>query len=375
MRLIFMGDFSEQFPNRILRGIRKYSQEEADEPWVVCTMPSSYRETHSFEDFLAWAHKWRANIVLAPFNPDDRVEKFRENGIVAISMDHIRPFSQIPSLTADYHRTGEMVATRFVASGYRNFAFFGYHGVVWSDGRRKGFVDYLASQGLKDNFEEGVRIRTDALWSYDEAKLGYWLLSLPKPVGIMACDDTQANILLECCNTFEIAVPGEIAVIGVDNDDVRCTMTRPQLSSVDVDMEGGGYAVASMAARMVEDPSYKGENIVMQPLGIVTEAIRFIAENPRRKIQVSDVLSHVPMSRRSLEQRFLKATGLSVYEFITKVRMDTFAELLLTTSDTVSQIAALMDEPDTKSISRRFAAIKGCTPKEYRRKYLRKMGE
>jgi LacI family transcriptional regulator len=81
------------------------------------------------------------------------------------------------------------------------------------------------------------------------------------------------------------------------------------------------------------------------------------------------------MSRRSLEQRFLKATGLSVYEFITKVRMDTFAELLLTTSDTVSQIAALMDEPDTKSISRRFAAIKGCTPKEYRRKYLRKMGE
>ncbi len=145
-----------------------------------------------------------------------------------------------------------------------------------------------------------------------------------------------------------------------------------------------------MAARMVEDPSYKGENIVMQPLGIVTrqssgivvtgdrsvqEAIRFIAENPRRKIQVSDVLSHVPMSRRSLEQRFLKATGLSVYEFITKVRMDTFAELLLTTTDTVSQIAALMDEPDTKSISRRFAAIKGCTPREYRRKYLRKMSE
>lgn len=389
MRLIFMGDFSEQFPNRILRGIRKYSQ-EADEPWVVCTMPSSYRETHCFEDFLAWAQKWRANIVLAPFNPDDPVEKFRENGIVAISMDHIRPLPQIPSLTSDYHRTGEMVATRFVASGYRNFAFFGYHGVVWSDGRREGFVDYLDSQGLKDYYEEGVRIRTDVLWSYDEAKLGYWLLSLPKPVGIMACDDTQANILLECCNTFEIAVPGEIAVIGVDNDDVRCTMTQPQLSSVDVDMEGGGYAVASMAARMVEDPSYKGENIVMQPLGIVTrqssgivvtgdrsvqEAIRFIAENPRRKIQVSDVLSHVPMSRRSLEQRFLKATGLSVYEFITKVRMDTFAELLLTTTDTVSQIAALMDEPDTKSISRRFAAIKGCTPREYRRKYLRKMSE
>lgn len=389
MRLLFIADFSEQFPNRILRGIRQYAQ-GAEEPWVVCTMPQSYRDTHSFEEFLGWALKWRANIVLAPFNPDDPVEKFRENGIAAIAIDHIRPFPQIPNLTGDYHRMGEMVATRFVASGYHNFAFFGYHGVCWSDGRRRGFIDYLDSQGLKDSFQEGVRVRTDNLWSYDEAKLGYWLLSLPKPVGIMACDDTQANILLECCRTFEIAVPEEIAVIGVDNDDVRCTMTEPQLSSLNVDLEGGGYAVASMAARMVEDPSYKGEDIVMQPLSIVTrqssgivvtgdkavqEAIRFIAENSHKKIRVGDVLSHVPLSRRSLEQRFLKATGLSVYDFITRVRIDTFTELLLSTTETVSQIAAQMDEPDTKSISRRFAAIKGCSPTEYRRKYLRKMGE
>ena len=384
-----MGDFSEQFPNRILRGIRKYSQ-EADDPWVVCTMPSSYRDSHSFEEFLSWAVKWRANAVLVPFNPEDPVEKFRENGIVAISLDNIHPFTQIPNLTGNYHRMGEMVATRLVASGYHNFAFFGYHGVCWSDGRREGFLDYLQSQGLKDNFQEGVRVRTDSLWSYDEAKLGYWLLSLPKPVGIMACDDTQANILLECCRSFDIAVPGEVAIIGVDNDDVRCTMTYPQLSSLDVDLEGGGYALASMISRMAEDPSYPGEDIVLQPRGIVTrqssgivvtedkavqEAIRFIAENARKKIQVADVLAHVPMSRRSLEQRFLKATGLSVYEFITKLRMDTFSELLLTTTDSVSQIAALMDEPDTKSISRRFAAVKGCTPREYRRRYLRKLGE
>ena len=389
MRLIFMGEFSEQFPNRILRGIRSYSQ-KAPEPWLVCCMPSSYRESHSFADFLAWAQKWRATAVIAPFLPDDPVQQFTENGIAAVSMDHIRQFRQIPNLTADYHLMGEMVAKRFVANGFRNFAFFGYHGVCWSDGRRRGFTDYLESQGLMDGFREGIRSRTDTLWSYDEAKLGYWLLSLPKPVGIMTCDDTQANILLECCRTFEISVPAEIAVIGVDNDEVLCTMTDPQLSSVNVDLEGGGYAVAAMIEHMAEDPSYAGEDIVMQPIGIVSrksssitvtedksvqDAIRFIVENAMKKIQVSDILSHVPMSRRSLEQRFLKATGLSVYEYITRLRMDMFAQFLLNTEDSVSQIAAKLDEPDTKSISRRFAAVKGCTPTEYRRKYLRKMGE
>ena len=389
MRLIFMGEFSEQFPNRILRGILSYSQ-QAKEPWVVCKMPSSFLENQGFDAFINWAVKWRANAVLAPFNPNDPVEKFRENGIVAVAMDNIRKFSQIPNLTGDYYRMGEMVAKRYVENGFRNFAFFGYHGVCWSDGRRKGFVDYLDSQGLKDSFQEGVRIRTDTLWSYDEAKLGYWLLSLPKPVGIMACDDTQANILLECCRTFEIKVPEEVAVTGVDNDEVLCTMTDPQLSSVNVDLEGGGYSVAEMLERMVEDPSYPGRDIVLQPLGIVVrksssivvtqdmhvqDAIRFITENAMRKIQVSDVLEHVPMSRRSLEQHFLKATGLSVYEFITNMRIELFSQMLLTSTDSVSQIAAKLDEPDTKSISRRFAAIKGCTPTEYRRKYLRKLGE
>ena len=185
-------------------------------------------------------------------------------------------------------------------------------------------------------------------------------------------------------------MPEEVSILGIDNDEVLCTMTDPQLSSVNVDLEGGGYSVAEMLERMVEDPSYPGRDIVLQPLGIVVrksssivvtqdrhvqDAIRFITENAMRKIQVSDVLEHVPMSRRSLEQHFLKATGLSVYEFITNMRMELFSQMLLTSTDSVSQIAAKLDEPDTKSISRRFAAIKGCTPTEYRRKYLRKLGE
>ena len=388
MRMIFKADFSEQFPNRILRGIRKYAQ-QTGEPCVVCKMPPSYGKKEDFNSLLSWARKWKADIVLAPFNPGDPVWKFRESGIAAIAIDNISPFQEIPNLTGDYFKMGEMVAKRFISRGFRSFAFFGYRGVCWSDGRRQGFVDYLEKHGLIDNFLEGVRIRREAIWSYDEEKLGQWLKSLPKPVGIMACDDTQANILLECCRVAGIAGPAEVSVIGVGNDEMLCTMTDPQLSSVDVDMEAGGYAFAAMAERMVRDPDYKGEDIVLQPVGIVTrksssylvtedkfvqDAIYFIAENAEKHIQVTDVLRHVPLSRRSLEMRFQKVTGMRVYEFISKVRIDTFARKLLAGNEPVATLAAQMDEPDAKSISRRFQAIKGCTPTEYRRQHLRKLG-
>lgn len=389
MRLIFKADFSEQFPNRVLRGIRQYAQQSGS-PWVVCKLPPSFgRKDGDFQGLLDWARKWEADIVVAPFSPGDPVEEFRKQGIVAIALDNVVPFTEIPNLTGDYHKMGEMAAERFIARGYRSFGFFGYRGICWSDGRRQGFVDCLEEHGFKDNYQEGRRIRTEALWSYDEEKLGYWLLSLPKPVGIMACDDTQANILLECCRTFGIEVPGQVSVIGVDNDEVLCTMTDPQLSSIDVDLESGGYALAAMAERMVKEPDYGGEDIVLHPIGLVTrksssitvttdkaiqDVIKFIADNAEKRLQVTDVLKHIPMSRRSLEQRFQKATGLTVYEFISKMRIEIFAQKLLASNDPVATIAAQMDEPDSKSISRRFVSLKGCTPSEFRRQYLRKMG-
>ena len=383
-----MADFSEQFSNRVLKGILKYSQ-QSDDPWVVCKMPLFIGRRRNFKSLTAWAKKWKADIVLAPFNPSDKVEDFRKMGIAAIALDNISPFESIPNLTADYGRMGEMAAEQFHRMGFRNFAFFGYKGVCWSDGRRRGFVDYLKSAGCLENYYEWERIRTDTLWSYDEARLGKWLQSLPKPIGIMACDDNQANIILECCRVFGISVPLDVAVIGVDNDEVLCSMTDPQLSSIDVDLEGGGYALAAMAEKMVKDPSYPGEDIVLKPVGLVQRmssnmvatsddrvraAISFITQNVKKRISVADVLEQVPMSRRSLEQHFQKAVGTSVYEFISRIRIDYLAQQLLASTEPVAALAAKMDEPDAKSISRRFAAIKGCTPTDYRRRHLRKLG-
>lgn len=389
MRLLYIGDFTEQFAYRVLKGIRLYSQ-DSGEPWVVRRMPPSFRREHGFSGIVSWAREWRADAVLGQFEPGDPLAVFRENGMAAMAVDHIRLFSEVPNLTANYERMGAIAADHFLASGFRHFGFFGYRGVVWSDGRRQGFRDRLAAAGLDGEMEEFDRIRgKNFFWNFDQTKVWKWLVSLPKPVGIMCSDDTQASILVETCNNYGIRVPYDVSIIGVDNDEICCTLSQPEISSIDVDMERGGYQAAKMLGRMAKDPTYPGEDIVMQPLLLVIrrstsmvattdkavfQAVEFIHDNVRRKILVTDVLKHVPMSRRLLEQRFLKATGVTIYKYIMQKRIVYFSQLLLQSEDSVTNIAAMMDEPDAKSISRRFRAIMGCSPSEFRARNLRKLG-
>ena len=388
MRLLFITDFTEQFAFRLLRGIQRYSQ-DSGEHWVVCRMPSHYLRQQGMEDVVAWAVQWRADVVIGQFEPGDPVELFREKGMVVMAQDYIRPFAGIPNITADYEKMGRMAADRFIARGFKDFAFFGNNGMCWSDRRQKGFKDRLEEAGFAGHIFIYDRQRIENLWYYNQSLLSGWLASLPKPVGIMTCDDNQGSILLEACSVLGLRVPFDVAVIGVDNDPILCNMSEPALSSIDVDIERGGYEAAVMAQRMAADTSFAGEDIVLQPMSVVSRmssnvfatkdtaihaALQYINANIDHKILVTDVLDHVPLSRRLLEQRFLKETGSTIYQYITKLRMDRFAQLLLQSKDSISEVAARMDEPDTKSISRRFQAVKGCTPSEYRKRYLRKLG-
>ncbi|MEE3465615.1 MAG: XylR family transcriptional regulator [Candidatus Cryptobacteroides sp.] len=380
-------DFTEQFSYKLLRGIMAWSRRQ-EQPWVVCKMPPSYKREIGIPRVVEWAKNWRADVVVGQFDPDDDVTLFRKNGIVAIAQDYITQFEEIPNLTGDYYLTGAMAARRLCGHGFKHFGFFGYENVCWSDGRLKGFQETLQKEYHIDDLHIFTDRQLSSLWSYDTSALQQWLHSLPKPIAIFACDDNQAEILLETCQAAGINVPLEVAIIGVDNDEVTCNLTSPAISSVNMDIEKAGFELAQMVTHMVQDSTYPGEDIVIRPVAvvargstgiqatddpIVASAMRFIYQNRMRKILVADVLREVPVSRRLLEQRFKAVTGASLYTVISNLRIDYFAQQLITSSDTVSEIAARMDEPDTKSLSRRFRTLKGCTPTEYRKKKLRKL--
>ena len=387
MRLLFITDFTEQFAYRFLRGVLNYSQRT--EPWVVCKMPPSFKRQLGIEGVVSWAKTWEADVVIAQFDPEDDVTIFRKNGIIAIAQDYVSKFKQIPNITGEYDKTGRMAAEHFLSKRFENFGYFGYNGVCWSDERYEGFRKALEEAGYGENVYLYDRQNIDNMWYYDQSCLREWLISLPKPIAIMACDDNQGNLLIQACHVCGLKIPFDVAIIGVDNDEILCNMSEPAMSTINVDIERGGYDTAEMVDRMVADPSYKGEDITLKLLKIiprvssslyatndpeVLKALRYILANIDKRISVSDVLNQVPMSRRLLEQRFKQMTGMTIYNYISRHRIDRFAQLLLSNNDSVSDIAARLDEFDTKSISRRFKAIKGCTPSEYRRKKLRKMG-
>lgn len=386
MRLLFITDFTEQFAYRFLRGVLNYAK--STEQWVVCKMPPSYKRQLGMEGVVAWAKEWHADVVIGQFDPDDDVTLFRKNGIVALAQDYIAKFDTIPNITGDYAQTGAMAAEYFLSKGFSNFGYFGYNGVCWSDERCESFRSRIEKSVGGGSFYMYDRQNIDNMWYYDQSILTEWLLSLPKPIAIMACDDNQGNILLQACELCGLHVPFDVAILGVDNDEILCNMSNPSMSTVNVDIEGGGADAAAMIDLMVKDPSYKGEDIVLKPLVVVERlssslfatndkeilaALRFIHANIDAKIQVTDVLKNVPLSRRLLEQRFKKMTGTTIYNYISLRRIERFAQLLISSNDSVSDIAARMDEPDTKSISRRFKEIKGCTPSEFRKQQLRKL--
>ena len=388
MRVLLITDFTEQFAFRLLGGIMNYARLHY-EPWAVCKMPPSYKRQIGMQGLLRWALKWKADVIISQFEPDDDVMLLRNHGLVVIAQDYITTFKEIPNITADYDRTGAMVAERLCGHGFKNFGFFGYGGgVCWSDGRLNGFRKRLSELvGGEENLYLYIRRDIHSLWDFDIEDLNGWLAMIPKPIGIFACDDNQAEILLEACRGFGLNVPLDVAIIGVDNDEVTCNMTIPAITSVNMDIEKAGFEVAEMASKMVADKSYKGHDVVIRPVAVigrgstgimatkdpvVAEAMRYIYDNRAKKLLVSDVIKQVPVSRRLLEQRFKAATGASIYTVISNLRMDYMAQQLVSTNDTISEIAARMDEPDTKSISRRFRAIKGCTPTEYRKRELRK---
>lgn len=381
IKLIFITDFTESFAYSLLRGIIKYSKQTKQ--WVVCRMPPAYMRRIGLKGVVKFARNWGAHVVIGQFEPGDDVSLFRQNGIIAFAQDYKKMFTDIPNITADYNNTGRMAAEVFLSKGFRNFGFFGYRDVCWSDERCRGFRERIEEAGFKNNLYSYSLQDINSLWSYDEKKLGSWLKSLPKPIAVFSCDDNQGSILINACNTAGISIPDELSLLGVDNDEVICNLSNPTLSSIVVDIEQGGYETAQSAEKMLESGTYTCPDIVLHPRKVVTRlsssvyattdkeilsALQFIQMNISSKISVGDILKEVPLSRRLLEIRFKQITHESIYQYISRLRVEYFCDRLIETTDSILSIAYEMGETDSKAISRRFKALKGCTPSEWRAK-------
>lgn len=384
IKIILLSDFEEEYGKNLLRGITRYSKDHG--PWTFCRMPFSYREKLGMNGIRKWAQEWGADGFIGRFHDDDEVSVLTKENIPVIAQDFKERLHTVPNITGSYSETGKEGAEYFLKKGFTNFAFYGFNDIVWSRERASGFEQSISEAGYNVHYYEHKNSRSADLWYYKPSELSHWLKSLPKPIAIMACDDNQGHHITEAARHAGIRIPDEVAVLGVDNDEMICELSDPALSSIALDTEKGGYEAARLMEQLVETKNCSAwEDIVVHQTQVVTRlstdifaskdacivtALKFIHQNLDKNLKVEQILKEVPLSRRSLEKRFLQTTGYPVYEYIYNQRIEQFTKKLLETDMSIFEIALELGLSDSKNIARQFKQIKGVTPMEYRKKFV-----
>lgn len=375
IKVILLIDCTSEFDRKLLRGMMKYSKENG--PWLFYRTPSDYHFDGSKEEWVAkWAKEWKADAIIGRW--DESKLDLLESLNIPFVLQNTRKRSEVYSnLTGDYIRTGQIAATYFRKKYFTSYAFFGIKDVIWSSEKGRGFREEVQKENsIYSQYEE------IAGTVYDRQKLTDWLKSLPKGTGLFCCDDAHALTITETCTMAGINIPNDIAVLGVDNDELICEISDPTISSIQLDVENGGYQTCKMLHQQILNGDRKQFNVVIRPLEIternstlvhnisdqyVKTIMKFIDENFMNDISMDDIFQLVPLSRRSVELRFKKATELTIYHYLLSVRIERLCYLLTTTERPYTELAYEAGFRDYNNVARIFRKFKGCTPLEYRR--------
>lgn len=285
-------------------------------------------------------------------------------------------------IVADDLAIATLAADHLLNRGFRHFAFVGYDTMYWSRRRKDGFAKAVGAAGFGCEVFVQSRGPGRRLWRWEQKALAEWLAALPKPTGLLACNDDRARQVVDACLTAGLSVPEEIAIVGADNDEFVCNLSNPPISSVALNVEEAGFEAARLLDDLMRGGRPQPRDIIPATLGVVTrrstevtaiqdptvaEAVRFIRANGRKPLQVSDVVEAAAVSRRGLYDRFRRALGCSVHEYIKKARVAEIERLLLDTETPVSEIAELLGFPSADHIASYFRSVRGVNPLTLRR--------
>jgi LacI family transcriptional regulator len=279
------------------------------------------------------------------------------------------------------------VAEHLLSRGFRHFGFCGYRRRYSPEGdlRCDAFQACIEEAGYRMDVcavsEPSYDQREFGSWRKELAHIARWVRRLPKPAAIMACNDDRGLQVLEACRQIGVAVPDDVAVIGVDNDECLCSLSIPPMSSVDVNGEQIGYQAAVVLEKLMSRGS-PPERVLVEPRCVVCRrstdvlavadqavaaAIRFIRDHACEPIYIQDVTRHVHASRSALEHRFKEAIGRTVYQEIQRTRIALAQQLLADNNLPIKQVAQQTGFRSVQYMTRVFRATLRQTPGAYRR--------
>lgn len=383
-RVALLIETSRSFGREVLQGIIQYTRLYT--PWHLYHLPGDMSQT------LPDMARWGGNGIIARI-PNAKIEKeILETGLPTVGItlsDKQRapggPCSHFCEVRADSHAAGKMAAEYFLEKKFRNFAFVGEpQKENWSEQRKEGFCFRLTEEGIHCHCYTTTTSQLN--WGKEVDRLGKWLKSLPKPIALLAALDIRGRQVISACGEFGIRVPDEIAVLGIDNDELICGTSQPPMSSIQLDARQGGFRAAEMLGAMMTGKMKKPKchyapalrvverqstDVLMVSDEIVAEAVRYITVNAIYPISVAKVTEYLQLSRKTVENRFKKSLNCTVLNVINRERIKRIKLLLTETNISIQEIADKCHFDSASNLCKFFRRECQMTMKTYRQQWLK----
>ena len=367
-------DASQGFGRGVLRGIAGWMQRH--EPWTVLVAEQGLDER-----LPGWLARRKIDGVISRLDCRRLPSPLRRTGMPIVRLASIDPAVERPGVYSDEAAIGRIAADHLVEQGFRNLAFCGLD-TSWSRLRQQGFEERGRARGCRVDILDRPGANDVLAPPTEHAALTAWVASLPPYVGIMAATDLRALHVLDACRDAGIDVPERAAVVGVDDDEVVCSLAHPALTSVAQNLERIGYLAADMLATALMRRSAPQDRVIVPPRGIemrastdslitadpdLREALRVIRTRACTGIDIDELAEATALTRRTLERRFQKELGRSIHEEILRVRIGAARRLLAETDGKLHKIAVETGFSDVASFCHAFKRITGERPGDFRR--------
>jgi LacI family transcriptional regulator len=360
----------------IARGFQRFSV--ANEQWTISTVPQGAAA-------LALLRRWQPAGVVAATGLRLSEGRLAAIGPRVVGVSWPEGECLFPTVDVDHLAVGRLAAEHFLERGFESFGFVGSDACAAARLRFDGYRSVLDPRGFVASRclipfcpgEIGSNRR------HLEAELADWLGTLSLPAAIFAQDDAVARTVADAARVLGLRVPEELAILGVDNDELECSLANPAISSILLPSEQIGFWAGQLLQRQLRNPDRqaKPDAMSLPPVGVVTrrstdvvavedretsDALRFIRRHATDGIRVNDVLEAVPVARRTLEKRFHALLGRGPFEEIRRVQIAEVKRLLAQGRYNVAEIAVRCGFESSQTLAVAFRKETGKTCSEFR---------
>ena len=370
---VIMG-IDSAFGRELLRGINDYARRNGHWHLYFGHTPELV--------MLSSSVPWDVDGLIAYLGTRDDYHNIERLGLPAVNIGSAYNDLSILSVRPDNYAIGQAAAEHLISSGLTTFACVSLVNHAGADDRVRGYREAVERALPQRNFAGAIQLEGRSPSPAHIPHLETFLRNLPVPCGLFVFNDRFAQPVLEAARRIAMRIPDDLALVSVDNDDLLCNLSNPQLSSVDSAADHVGFQAAAELHNLMRGKKPPVGPVLIPHRGVITrrssdvlavndpivaKALKYIRKEPPARLSIEAIVAGAAISRRTLERRFAQVLGRSVYDEIRQRRMQHAKYLLSHTTLSMERVGEECGFCHLSHFSNAFAHVVGMRPARYQK--------